>query len=289
MTNNTRVRLIECLVNALANLPTVAIDFKLSSFGFRTSQIFDGGIEYYLYSMLPTGTDSALEDLAMNLGIAIPSESPVSNVEGSHLWDPGTVRCFMSHVSSNKILAKQLKIELAQCGCSTFVAHEDIAPSSLWQQEIRTALATCHCLLSLVTPDFHASMWTDQEVGWALGRGIPVLPLRCGADPYGFFGEIHGIPVNPIKPNTAARLVFTALLKHRGLRDNLTDAAVRMFCASSSYKETHARILFIDLIDDISTSHREMLAAAAQTNSQIFGASGIKARLAEITGSLTQA
>ena len=42
-------------------------------------------------------------------------------------------------------------------------------------------------------PGFPKSRWTDQEVGWALGRDVHVLPVRRGIDPYGFLGEVQGI------------------------------------------------------------------------------------------------
>lgn len=73
------------------------------------------------------------------------------------------------------------------------MAHETIKPGELWQQEIRAALGSMHAMAALITPDFPASSWTDQEVGWALGSSVYVLPVRRGADPYGFLGEVQGI------------------------------------------------------------------------------------------------
>ena len=31
-----------------------------------------------------------------------------------------------------------------------------------------------HVLVALLTPDFHESKWTDQEVGFAIGKGVLV-------------------------------------------------------------------------------------------------------------------
>src|SRR5439155_10900732 len=87
-------------------------------------------------------------------------------------------RLFLSHVSEHKLLAGKLKDELLLRGISAFVAHEDIAPSLVWQNEIELALRSMHALAALLTPDFHASNWTDQEVGFALGKGILVQCIK---------------------------------------------------------------------------------------------------------------
>ena len=66
---------------------------------------------------------------------------------------------------------------------SAFVAHNDIEPTQEWQTEIETALATCHALVAMLRAGFHGSNWTDQEVGFAMGRGVPVFSVRFGEIP----------------------------------------------------------------------------------------------------------
>ncbi len=62
---------------------------------------------------------------------------------------------------------------MARYHISGFVAYETIDPGELWQREIEAALRSMHAMAALITPDFHDSKWTDQEVGWALGSGVP--------------------------------------------------------------------------------------------------------------------
>ena len=40
---------------------------------------------------------------------------------------------------------------------------------------------------------FHESDWTDQEVGFALARRVPIMAVRLGRDPYGFIGRFQGL------------------------------------------------------------------------------------------------
>jgi hypothetical protein len=45
----------------------------------------------------------------------------------------------------------------------------------------------------LLSKDFHESNWTDQEVGYAVARGIPIIAVRLGRDPYGFIGKFQAL------------------------------------------------------------------------------------------------
>jgi len=48
-------------------------------------------------------------------------------------------------------------------------------------------------LLALLTPGSNESKWTDQEVGVAVGRRVPVIPIRIGIDPYGLIGKYQAV------------------------------------------------------------------------------------------------
>ncbi len=55
-------------------------------------------------------------------------------------WTDDDVRIFISHVSTNKSEAQELKDYLETFGIKGFVAHSDIKPSKEWQNEIELAL-----------------------------------------------------------------------------------------------------------------------------------------------------
>lgn len=95
----------------------------------------------------------------------------------------------MSHVSSRRKDVAELADVLEQFGFSPFVAHDDIEPSRDWANAIEDALTTCDVLVAYLTADFRDSTWTDQEVGWAMGRGALVVPLNIQLTPYGFIGR----------------------------------------------------------------------------------------------------
>ena len=86
-----------------------------------------------------------------------------------------------------------LKDALRYYGISAFVAHEDIHPTKEWQDEIENALSTMDGFVALMTSGFHNSDWTDQEVGYALARAVPIIAMRLERDPYGFLGKFQAL------------------------------------------------------------------------------------------------
>jgi len=128
-----------------------------------------------------------------------------------HNWPLGKFRLFVSHLSHYHAYASQLAGWLDGFGISSFIAHEAIEPSAEWQIEIESALSTADALVALLHPDFHTSKWCDQELGFVMGRGKPVLSVRLGADPHGFIGKYQGIPGLGRPEKEVADAIITAL------------------------------------------------------------------------------
>jgi hypothetical protein len=67
-----------------------------------------------------------------------------------------------------------------------------------------------------MTPEFHASPWTDQELGFALGKGTPVLAVNLGTVPYGFVSSNQALSASfDDMPGLALRIVTTILKDQR--------------------------------------------------------------------------
>jgi hypothetical protein len=112
----------------------------------------------------------------------------------TRIWQPeGRFRVFLSHRSDVKTEIGKLRDDLAAFGVACFVAHSDIKPTREWQAEIENAVFSADALVAAMTPGFHESDWTDQEIGIAFGRGIPIIALRLGQDPYGFIGKFQAL------------------------------------------------------------------------------------------------
>lgn len=103
-------------------------------------------------------------------------------------------RLFISHISKDKDKAMRLREALAPYKISGFVAHEDIHPTALWEQEIERALHAMDAMVAVHTLGFSKSFWTQQEVGFALGRGVKVISFKMGEDPTGFISKRQALP-----------------------------------------------------------------------------------------------
>lgn len=100
---------------------------------------------------------------------------------------------FISHSVKQAVEVGALKDSLRPYGINAFVTHQDINPTEEWRDVIESALRTCEAMAAYVTPDFHPSFWTDQEVGVCLARAILIIPIRKGATPYGFMGKYQAL------------------------------------------------------------------------------------------------
>jgi hypothetical protein len=201
-----------------------------------------------------------------------------------HLWTDGFLRLFLSHVSLHKVKVSQLKVALFDRGIRAFVAHEDIEPSLEWQDEISLALRSMHALAALITADFHASNWTDQEIGWALGRGIPVIPVQLDVVPYGFIGKIQAIPASFDDIDSLASNISQVLLRNSQTHMHMRHAIIEAFEKSSSFYASQALRRVILTVNDFTDDEKDRLRAACRNNNQVSRARGVPKAILDFIG-----
>ena len=141
------------------------------------------------------------------------------------LWGEGVIRAFISHTHDHKVDAAEIQTYLTRYGFASFVAHEDIEPMREWEPEIERALFSMDFLIALLTEEFSKSKWTDQEVGVAFGRKVPIIPVRWGRDPYGFLGKYQAIS-GAIGNYKIAEEIFRCIIGHENLKASAADAFI---------------------------------------------------------------
>lgn len=169
-------------------------------------------------------------------------------------WRNGYFRMFISHITSRKKQASNLKNALEEYGITSFVAHEDINPTKEWQKEIQRALNSMDCMSAMLYDGFHQSNWCDQEVGIALGRNVTVLPLLPDGDPYGFLGEYQGIKIKGMYPEALAKKIFNILCDNANTRSKYLSCLTNLLLSSSSKSDA---LKWLSLIEDISNLDME--------------------------------
>ena len=202
--------------------------------------------------------------------LVVPSPAMVAaREEGEHLWSTEFLRVFLSHKSQHKVFAAGVKTGLAVFGGDAFVAHEDIEPTREWQAEIERALFSLDCLVALLTPDFHKSSWTDHEIGVAVGRGVPVVPVRLGCDPYGLIGKFQAVsPPAGLQPDDVALHVTTALLRQPHTSDKLLAAFTQRIRESESYAASEKLAELLPFITHLSDEQVAAMCDAFNVNGQ---------------------
>lgn len=189
----------------------------------------------------------------------------------SRIWGNEGYRVFLSHKNEVKKETAKLKENLKLFGISGFVAHEDIHPTKEWQYEIENALFSMDAFVALMTEGFHDSNWTDQEVGVAFGRGIPIISVKLGKDPYGFIGKFQALPCSW---DLAAKEIVKILIKYDGMLNAYINAVINC----SSYEQGNTLSEILPFIDKLSDQHVNLLADAFNKNGELRGSFGFNGK-----------
>ena len=206
--------------------------------------------------------------------------------ELQRLWGEGTIRVFISHTAVYKQVAKDIQKRLDNHGIASFVAHEDIEPMKEWEGEIEKALKSMDLLLALLTEDFSQSKWTDQEVGFAVGSEVHVMPVRMGKDPYGFMGKYQAIP-GGLDSREIANTIFAYALD----KDNVKSAAIYAFILavrkSGSFSRSEDLAKYLPKISRLTAAQEGALVQAFYDNNQVhhaFAWANVVEHLKRLTG-----
>jgi hypothetical protein len=178
-----------------------------------------------------------------------------SIVKKADFWGEGHLKLFISHLSKNKERMSAMKSGLSKWGISAFVAHEDIEPTRKWMDEVEAGLETMEAMVAVVEPGFKESDWCAQEIGFALGRKIDIIPLRAGMDPFGFFGKIQGVQIKGKYPEEVCDEITKLLLKKPKHRNQLLQSIPKAFSQLSPSE----KIKRINLLDEWSLITDEQL------------------------------
>lgn len=272
-----RVLLMKEIVTRLGTEDWPLIDVTLKQFSLPWSDDWHGTKDAYVLRMVEEAPDQALIDLAQHVGFHF-KEITTPRVDPP-FWRNGMLRLFVTHLATYRVFAAELQEALLDFGVSCFIAHNDIEPTQEWQTQIETALATCDALVALLHQNFHASSWTDQEIGFAMGRGVPTFAVRFEQDPYGFIGRFQAFNGNKKTAATLARELFDAYRKNKQTQLRMGEVLVGLFEQSGSFADARARIGYLEDLAHWEPSFSTRVSSAAKNNSQVSGSWGVPGRV----------
>ena len=203
------------------------------------------------------------------------------------------LRVFISYHRSTKQhsdIAEKLKEEMGLLGVSSFVDKSSIEPGRRWSQETERALWSMDAMLALVTNRYHERPWTNQEIGFAYGRSVPILGLMLEeAAPKGLFGELQA--TDNRDPNS----IFDSLKNLLIGTSRWNEFAISQFCNAGSFDE--ARSLFQDLetlndlkhLKDLTNEQVNSIKDAVNENDQLTYCGKVQADIADFLMRLSSA
>ena len=190
------------------------------------------------------------------------------------IWKRGMVRLFISHRDEHKAKANKLAAALEGYGISSCVAHDSIQPMSIWQTEILKGLESMEVMLAFITDEFRDSVWTNQEIGFSLGRNIPIIPLKLqGQDPSGFIDKQQALKWSYGDVAEAAPKLYEILADKLGNRERLQTSLVRAFVSSPDFNETKRRFdRMRNVVSKLSEVELEDIIVGFRENNQLHDA-----------------
>ena len=200
---------------------------------------------------------------------SIPDQEHLSE-EYEGLWDPASIRLFISHRDSAKKQVHELASKLLNHEISSFVAHDAIEPDEDWQEEIEKALKTMDAMLAFITDDFFQSPWTNQEIGYALAHNIPIISIKMGKqDPVGFIRNRQAIKGDMKNVASNAIEVKRILKKRLFGSPSYREWVLNRFMNAESFKKAGETFEELESLNNITAREIALLVNAYNTNFQL--------------------
>ncbi|MBB1057855.1 TIR domain-containing protein [Dietzia sp. B19] len=217
---------------------------------------------------LQKASDETLFDLAEHFDLDLARFSRAPRIAGAGA-QTGPLILFASHVSGHRKEVYEVAGELGKFNIELFVAHDSISVDEPWRDEIEKSLNTSHGGVLFLHPTFSKSVWCQQETGWMLGRGLPVLRLLKGEAPVAFANTLQGAEVGSLAPAEIAELIAEWAVKKPQLALNLGESLVHAMRNSGSFDQTDSIWHHLRMVRTLTTPQCTVLLEAAKNNTQV--------------------
>jgi hypothetical protein len=125
-------------------------------------------------------------------------------------------RVFVAHSHEDRELTLRVAELLERMGLRP-MWDKDFLPGAPFTDQIKKGIAHSHVFLPLLTKSSSQRPWVHQEIGYAMGHDVPVLPLAIGELPGEMIRELQGISVatglDDLEDRLAARTVEQVVLR----------------------------------------------------------------------------
>lgn len=243
-------------------------DLDLLFRAFELDVLTSDATDRDLYERIECMPDDDLQEFREIVCEGKRSPGQISDYEPGS-WEPGRVRLFLSHSAAHASFAATVAAELSVLGITCFVAHTSAVPDEDWQHQIESALRSMHALVALTHDPLPKSSWCQQEVGWALGSGIPTFAVRLGAEPGGFLTRRQWPETEPDDASGTASSIHEWMRTRDTLASATATAAVTALSGARSFIEANHVSKFVAQLPKLVESQWDALDKAITENSQV--------------------
>jgi hypothetical protein len=145
-------------------------------------------------------------------------------------------RIFVSYSHDNQSEAEAVRRYLNESLNQKVMSDHSLAPGMPFTDEIKRYIAYSHLFIPVVTTESSTRPWVHQEVGYAMGLGIPVLPLAIGQIPEGMTHSIHAVTVAKDLNNLRTKLTADVIQHVVDRADEISSATSQ--CAQNLLDRT---------------------------------------------------
>jgi hypothetical protein len=180
-------------------------------------------------------------------------------------------RIFISHRDVHRSAANRLASEIKHFELDTFVAHDDIQGGNYWRNTLKEELSQMSALVALVTSDFHEGGWCDQEVGFAVATGKPIVGVQLrGGVPKGFLADFQAVKGDFDHPSKTACTIVAALKAKLPIEQLSKARLLADFARSPSYAQAEVRFARLEAATTALTDEQvDFLVEAFKANREI--------------------
>ncbi len=235
-------------------------------------------------SDLKTLTENIQNELIESLWIELADDSnldyqssvkltsqPIVNPDDLSMWKPGYIRLFISHKEEYKKEATHLAEMLEGYGISSFVAHDTIEPLEKWQNIIIKGLQSMEIMIVFVTDGFFQSCWTNQEIGFALGRAVPIISLKLQKEaPQGFIQDTQAIICGLDSNQDTVSKVYKVLSQKLNHEERIRRSLIQAFVKSPNFDETIKRFTRLQSLEKITDLDIKQIIEGFSYNNQLY-------------------
>lgn len=181
---------------------------------------------------------------------------------------------FLSYAedSEGERAAQELKEALSRMYVNAIVARDSIPLGADWQRTIRDFLEESIALICVGTADYSSRPWCQQEVGWALGRHLPILWVQYDTTegPAGFITSRQALrPRTSDGVDEIARKIITWLADTDETRSRVRDALLSALEASDSFDNTRHCANLLTLTGTLTATEWDRVVHASASNRQV--------------------